>query len=57
MDSEDRTGLVQDALAGDQATAACTAASQSSDDVEPRAWSVTLKRTDVGWAINSIQSS
>jgi hypothetical protein len=45
------------AIAGDQASATCTAASQSSEDGEPRAWSVTLKRTDVGWAINSVQSS
>ena len=45
------------AVAGDQATATCTAASQSSDDREPRAWSATLTRVNGEWAINSIQSS
>jgi sortase A len=44
------------AVAGDQATATCTAASQSSADREPRVWIVTLQRADGEWAINSIQS-
>lgn len=44
------------AIAGDQAAATCTAVSRSSDGRESRAWSMTLKRVDGGWAISSIQS-
>jgi LPXTG-site transpeptidase (sortase) family protein len=45
------------AVAGDRATATCTAASHSPESGEPRAWSVTLTRVDDVWAITSIQSS